>query len=53
MAEEQKQKEREKYLDDFKGSPAEQRTAKSKFISEYGYEAYEELVRNSRTDVKR
>jgi hypothetical protein len=54
MADEQKtETPKEKYLDDFKGSPAEQRAAKSAWIAKWGYEAYEKLVLNSRGSVKR
>jgi hypothetical protein len=54
MADEQKPEVPvEKYLDDFKGSPAEQRKQKSELISKFGFEAYEKIVLNSRGNVKR
>jgi hypothetical protein len=54
MADEQKPEVPvERYLDDFKGSPTEQRAQKSAFISKYGFEAYEKIVLNSRGNVKR
>jgi hypothetical protein len=42
-----------KHLDDFKGTKREQNAAKSKFISDFGYAAYEKLVQNSSLGVKR
>jgi len=43
----------EKYLDDFKGTPQQIRKAKAAWISKWGYEKYEELVRNSQRNAKR
>ena len=42
-----------KHLDDFKGTKSEQNAAKSKFISDFGYSAYEKLVKQSSASVKR
>jgi hypothetical protein len=42
-----------KYLTDFKGTPAEQRTAKSTFITRFGFAAYEAVVLRSGTNVNR
>ena len=42
-----------KCLDDFKGSKREQTAAKSKFIADFGYSAYEKLVQNSSIHVKK
>jgi hypothetical protein len=42
-----------KYLTDFKGTPAEQRTAKSTFITRYGFAAYEAIVLRSGKNVNR
>lgn len=54
MAEDQKPGPNDpKHLDDFKGTVPQQRKAKSEFISKFGYDAYEELVRNSSVTVKR
>lgn len=41
------------HLDDFKGSTSDQNRAKSDFISKFGYDAYEELVRRSRPGFKK
>jgi hypothetical protein len=49
----QKEQPTEKCLTDFKGTPTEQRAAKSAFISKWGYEAFEQIVRNSARDVQR
>jgi hypothetical protein len=53
MTDEQKPEPVEKYLDDFKGSPDEQKKAKVAFIGKHGFEAFEKLVLNSRGAVKR
>ena len=42
-----------KHLDDFKGTPTQIRKAKSDWIKKWGYDKYEELVRNSSIHVKR
>jgi hypothetical protein len=43
----------EKYLSDFKGSPEEQRKAKTEFISKHGFAAFEKIVLNSRKSVNK
>lgn len=50
---EQKEQPTEKYLSDFKGSPAEQRAQKAALISKFGYEAFEKIVLNSRRGVQK
>jgi hypothetical protein len=47
MADEKKPEPEQKYLEDFKGTPSEQRKAKSDFISKHGFDAYEALVKRS------
>ena len=42
-----------KHLEDFKGTQAEQRKAKSEYISKYGFAAYEQLVLRSGKNVNR
>jgi hypothetical protein len=42
-----------KHLEDFKGTPAEQRKGKSEFITKYGFAAYEQLVLRSGKNVNR
>ena len=50
MADEQPQ---QKYLSDFKGDAAQRLKEKSEFISKYGFEAFEQVVLNSRKSVQR
>jgi hypothetical protein len=42
-----------KHLGEFLGTPAEQRKAKSEYISKYGFAAYEKLVLRSGRNVNR
>lgn len=42
-----------KCLDDFKGTKREQDSGKSKFISDFGYDAFQKLVQNSSIHVKK
>jgi hypothetical protein len=41
------------YLSDFLGTPAEQRAQKSKYISEHGFEKFEQIVLRSQPNVNR
>jgi hypothetical protein len=42
-----------KHLDDFKGTKSEQTTAKSAYIKKFGYDAFENLVKQSSINSKR
>lgn len=53
MSDQKTEQPTEKFLTDFKGTPTEQRAAKAAFISKWGYDAFEQIVRNSGRDVQK